>query len=83
MELRETEPLGVLDHHDRGVGDVDTYFHDRGGDENLHFVFAETLHDFIFFFAGEAAMQEAEAQFGKNLAGEALVFFHGGFQFNL
>jgi len=60
VELGEAEALGVFDDHDGGVGDVDADFHDGGGDENLRFVFAETLHDFFFFVAGEAAVQQAK-----------------------
>src|SRR6266852_2948554 len=83
MELGEAEALGVLDDHDGGVGDIDADFDDGGGDEDLRFVFAEALHDFFFFVAGEAAVQEAELELGKNFAREALVFFHGGFQLEL
>ncbi len=83
MKLGKAETLGVLDNHDRSVGDVDADFDDCGGDKDLDFVFSEALHHFIFFFAGETAVQEAEAQLGKNLARQALVFLDGGFQFNL
>ena len=34
MQLRQAETLGVLDHHDGGVGDVDADLDDGGGDEN-------------------------------------------------
>src|SRR6266852_4868610 len=83
VKLSEAEALGVLDDHDGGVGDVDADFDDGGGDEDLRFVLAEALHDFFFFVAGEAAVQEAELELGKNFAREALVFFHGGFQLKL
>src|SRR5216684_4319304 len=62
VELGESEALGVLDDHDGGVGDVDADFDDGGGDEDLRFVFAEALHDFFFFVAPEAAVQEAELE---------------------
>src|SRR6267143_473049 len=83
VELGEAKALSVLDDHDGGVGDVDADFHDGGGDEDLGFVFAEALHDFFFFVAGEAAVQEAELELGKNFARQALEFFHGGFQLEL
>src|SRR6266478_2574389 len=83
VELGEAEALGVLDDHDGGVGDVDADFDYGGGDEDLRFVFAEALHDFFFFVAGEAAVQETELELGKNFAREAVVFFHGGFQLEL
>ncbi len=60
MQLRKAEALGVFDDHYRRVGNVDADFHDGSGDENLHFVFAETLHYIVFFFAGQAAVQQAQ-----------------------
>ena len=57
MELGEAEAFGVFDDHYGSVGDIDADFDDRGGNEDLHFVFAEALHDFIFFVAGKAAVQ--------------------------
>jgi hypothetical protein len=83
VELGEAEALGVLDDHDGGVWDIDADFDDGSGNEDLCFVFAEALHDFFFFVAGEAAVQEAELELGKNFAREAFVFFHGGFQLEL
>src|SRR6266700_3155176 len=44
---------------------------------------AEALHNFFFFVAGEAAVEEAELELRKNFAREALVLFHGGFQLEL
>ena len=81
MELGEAEAFGVLDDHDGGVGDVDADFDHRGRDEDLRFVFAETFHDGVFFFAGKAAVEKAEFQFGEDFLGEALVFVDGGFEF--
>ena len=60
VKLGEAEAFSVLDDHDGGVGDIDADFDDGGGDEDLRFVFAEALHDFFLFVAGEAAVQEAE-----------------------
>ena len=37
MELREAEPLGVLDDHDRGLGHVDADLDDRGRDQDAAF----------------------------------------------
>src|SRR5258708_6502622 len=83
VELGEAETLGVLDDHDGGVRDVDADFDDGGGDEDLRFVLAEALHDFFFFVAGEAAVEKAELELGKNFAREALVFVDGGFELEL
>src|SRR5882762_9986290 len=83
VELGEAEALGVLDDHDGGVGDVNADFNDGGGDEDLRLVFAEALHDFFFFVAGEAAVQETELELGKDFAREALVFVDGSFELEL
>src|ERR1700687_2898958 len=83
VELGESEALRVFNDHDGGVGDVDAYFHDGGGNEDLGFVFAEALHDFFFFVAGEAAVEQAKLELWKNVSRQALVFFHGGFQLEL
>ena len=44
MELRETEALGVLYYHDRGVGDVDSNLYHCGGDHDLRLAADELLH---------------------------------------
>ena len=79
MELRKSKALGVFDDHHGGVRNVDADFHDSCGHEDLGFVLAEALHDFFFFFAGEAAVQQAKLELRKNFARQALVFFRGGF----
>ena len=56
----------MLNDHDRGVGDVDTDFDDSSGHENLNIVAAEFLHDVFFFFAGKAAVEQADLEFGEN-----------------
>src|SRR5690606_8667385 len=35
VELGQPEAVGVFDHHDGGVGDVDAHFDDGGGDERV------------------------------------------------
>jgi len=67
VELGEAEALGVFDDHHGGVGDVDADFHDGCRHEDLGFILAEALHDFFFFVAGEAAVQEAELELWKKL----------------
>ena len=83
VQLREAEAFGVFDDHDGGVGNVDADFDDRGGDEDLHFVFAEALHHVVFFFAGEAAVQQADLELREHFLGEAFEFLHRGFEFEL
>ena len=44
VELRQSEALGVLDDHDRGVGDVDADLDDGGGDEHVDLAGAKLAH---------------------------------------
>src|SRR5258708_696909 len=83
MQLRQAEALGMLDDHYGGVGNIDADFDYGGGDEDLDFIFVEALHDIVFFFAGETAVQQAEAQLGKHFARQAFVLVDGGFQLEL
>src|SRR5260370_7992132 len=73
----------MVDEHYGGVGNIDADFDYGGGDEDLDFIFVEALHDIVFFFAGETAVQQAEAQLGKHFARQAFVFVDGGFQLEL
>jgi len=57
MKLGKPETLGVFDDHYGGVGDIDADFYDGSGNQDLHFVFAEALHYFVFFVAGKTPMQ--------------------------
>ena len=44
VQLRQAETLGVLDHHQRGVGHVHADLDDRGGDQQLDAALRECLH---------------------------------------
>ena len=57
VELREAEAVGVFDDHDGGVGDVDAYFDDGGGDEDVEFVALEAGHGDFFVVGGHAAVE--------------------------
>ena len=81
VKLRQAKAFGVFDNHDGGIGHVHTDFDDGGGDEDVNFIFAETLHDRFFVVTGKAAVENAEFQFRKNFAREAVEFFDRGFQF--
>ena len=45
MELRQAEPLRVLQHHHRGVGHIDPHLYDRGGHQHIDVPGGELLHD--------------------------------------
>jgi hypothetical protein len=77
VELGEAEAVGVFDDHDGGVGDVDADFDDGGGDECVDEVLSEAFHDVLPGFAGEAAVDEADAEGGEG-AGLELFLESGG-----
>ncbi len=60
MELGEAEALGVLDHHDRGVGHVDADLDDGGGDQHLDLAGEEAGHDRVALRRLHAAVDEAD-----------------------
>ena len=74
VELGEAEAVGVLDNHDSGVGDVDADFDDGGGDEDVDEALAEAFHDVLAGFAGETAVDEADAEIFEPVG---LEFFLG------
>ena len=77
MQLREAEALGVLDHHDVGVGHVDADFDDRRRDEDLDRAFREGGHRLVFFLGRKRAMQKADA-LAENLPEMGEAFFRRG-----
>ena len=77
VELREPEPIGVLD-HDRGrVRDVDADLDDRGGDENLGLARGERAHRGRLLGRVEPPVDEPDTQ-RLELADEVLVLVLGG-----
>ena len=78
VELGEAEPVGAVDEHDGGVGDVDADFDDGGGDEDVELGVAEAAHHAVFFAGRQAAVHEADAEVGEDLVGEAFVLVDGG-----
>ena len=67
MELGEAEAVGMLDHHDGRVRNVDADFNHRGRDQHVDFAFLEFPHDMFFFFGIEPSMQQADVKIGKSL----------------
>ena len=61
MHLREAETLGVFDHHDTGVGDIDTDFDDGGCDEDIGLATLEAAHGDFLVIGGHSAVEQAKA----------------------
>ena len=73
VELGEAEPVGVLDHHDARIRDVDADLDDRGGDEDVMPPFTEVVHDRFLLLGLEAAVEETERAVGEDILREACV----------
>ena len=76
MQLGQTEALGMLDHHQAGVGHIDADLDHRGGHQHLHLAAGEQGHHGGFLGAGHAAAQQADHRAGQGGA-ELLVRFGG------
>ena len=68
MELRESEPLGVLDDHQRRVGDVDPDLDHGGGDEDVKSGFPERRHRRVLLRRGHPTVHEPHTELGQDLA---------------
>ncbi len=60
MKLGEAETLGVLDDHDRRVGDIDADLNHGGRDEHLDLAGQEPRHDDVALRRFHAAVDEAD-----------------------
>jgi len=60
VQLREAEPLRILDEHHRRVRHVDADLDHRGGKQHLDFPRAEGRHHPFFFRPVELAVQQSE-----------------------
>ena len=49
MQLRQPKPIGILDQHDRGVGDVHPYLDHAGGKQRLDFARQKTADHCLLF----------------------------------
>ena len=82
MELRETEAVRMLHHHDGGVGNVQTDLHHRGRHQNPDLSVAQGLHLRILLLAPEAAVGQTHAV-GREHFPELSDHFFGGAQVQL
>ena len=58
MELRETESLGMLDHHEGSAGNIDTHFDYSCRDKHLNFTRPELAHEPAFFLHIEPTVHQ-------------------------
>ena len=75
MELRQAEALGLLDHHQRGIGHIDADFNHGRRDEQLRPAPGKAFHGGILdrrlelpvdehHHIAEAGLERGEARFG-------------------
>ncbi len=77
MQLRQSEALGVLDDHDRGVGNVDTHFDDGGGDEHVDLAAAKLAHHAGLVGPPHPAGEQPDTQLREDLGAQSLVLAGG------
>ena len=65
VQLGESEAVGVLDDHDRGVGNIHAHLDDRRGHEHLDLAFAELLHDLALGLGAHAAVKQPHRPVGE------------------
>ena len=65
MELREAEAIGIDDHHDRCIRNVDADFDDRGAHEDVDRATLEAIHRLFFFRRAHSAVHHGDAAIRK------------------
>ena len=60
MQLRQAKAFGMLDDHDRGVGNVDTDLDHRGGHQDIKLTLLEVPHDRFLFGGAHPPVQQAD-----------------------
>ena len=66
VELGEAEALGVLHHHEGGVGHVHAHLNDRRRDQNVHIPGGEGGHHRVLLLRLHPAVDESHPQVGKD-----------------
>ena len=74
VQLRQPEPLRVLDDHHAGVGNVDTDLDHRRCHQNIKVSGEELPHYTFFFSCRELPVDETDPFLGEDLGREPLVF---------
>jgi len=67
VELGEAEPLGVLDHHQGGLRDVDAHLDHGGGHQDVEPAPVEGVHDLLLLGAFHPAVDQADAELREHV----------------
>src|SRR5581483_1425155 len=73
MQLRQPEPIRVLDDDDGGVRYVYADLDDRRGDQHIQFVRLEARHHRVFFVRLHLAVQQPDPVLRKDFVGDMLA----------
>ena len=66
VQLAQTEPVGVLNDHQRGVGNVHAHLDDRGRHHDIRFPTGEGRHGRFLFRTLHLSVEQSDAQVGEN-----------------
>ena len=67
VQLREAETLGILDDHDRGIGDIDTHFDNSSCHEDVRLTRGKEHHLVVFLGGFHATMHHGHVVMRKNI----------------
>ena len=74
MQLRQTEALGVFNHHQRSIGHVHTYLDNRSAHQYLQLACRKAVHNRILLRALQPAMQQSAGNVLQKIALQLLVY---------
>ena len=69
VQLRQTEAVRVLDHHDRGIGHVHPHLDHGGGGQHFDLPGFELGHDLFLHGRLQASVQKTDAAARENVLG--------------
>lgn len=67
MELRQTETLGIFDHHNGSIRDIDSDLDDRG-DTSMNLILPQNASMIAFFFSLHLSVQIFQRSTGQGAA---------------
>jgi hypothetical protein len=80
MKLRKAEAFGVLDDHEGGPGHVNSHFHNRCPDQEMHPACAEISHGRFPFLGRQSAVHQSYPVSRTQDLGQLLGHVRGVFQ---
>ena len=64
VQLGQSQPFGIFDNHQAGVGDVDTDLDYRGGNQQIQLPGFKTVHHLGLFWRFHPSVDQSDPQFG-------------------